>query len=93
MTIREHRGPPRGPKAISWTDLRPHWDVGGELSILDPGDLPRRYTTYTSCFRREAGSAGKDPRSMQRLHEFHKVKLVRLCLSDAMKTATVVTAA
>jgi seryl-tRNA synthetase len=47
--------------------------------IFEPGDLPRRYMTYTSCFRREAGSAGKDTRGMQRLHEFHKVELVRIC--------------
>ncbi|MGH3720077.1 MAG: serine--tRNA ligase [Pseudonocardiaceae bacterium] len=50
--------------------------------ILDPADLPRRYMTYTSCFRREAGSAGKDTRGMQRLHEFHKVELVRICLPE-----------
>jgi seryl-tRNA synthetase len=50
--------------------------------ILNPEDLPRRYMTYTSCFRREAGSAGKDTRGMQRLHEFHKVELVRLCLAE-----------
>lgn len=53
--------------------------------ILDPGDLPQRYMTYTSCFRREVGSAGKDTRGMQRLHEFHKVELVRLCLPDAVE--------
>jgi seryl-tRNA synthetase len=50
--------------------------------IFDPVDLPRRYMTYTSCFRREAGSAGKDTRGMQRLHEFHKVELVRLCMPE-----------
>jgi seryl-tRNA synthetase len=50
--------------------------------IFDAADLPRRYMTYTSCFRREAGSAGKDTRGMQRLHEFHKVELVRLCLPE-----------
>jgi seryl-tRNA synthetase len=47
--------------------------------ILPPAALPLRYMTYTSCFRREAGAAGKDTRGMQRLHEFHKVELVRLC--------------
>lgn len=50
--------------------------------ILVPDDLPRRYMAYTVCFRREAGSAGKDTRGMQRLHEFHKVELVRLCLPE-----------
>ncbi|MGH3931156.1 MAG: serine--tRNA ligase [Pseudonocardiaceae bacterium] len=53
--------------------------------IFNPHDLPRRYMTYTSCFRREAGSAGKDTRGMQRLHEFHKVELVRLCLPEAVE--------
>jgi seryl-tRNA synthetase len=53
--------------------------------ILHQDDLPRRYMTYTSCFRREAGSAGKDTRGMQRLHEFHKVELVRLCLPDTVE--------
>jgi len=39
--------------------------------ILAESTLPLRYMAYTSCFRREAGSAGKDTRGMQRLHEFH----------------------
>ena len=46
--------------------------------ILALEDLPTRYMTYTSCFRREAGSAGKETRGLQRLHEFHKVELVQL---------------
>lgn len=53
--------------------------------ILDSADLPRRYMTYTACFRREAGSAGKDTRGMQRLHEFHKVELVRLCMPEKVE--------
>lgn len=47
--------------------------------ILEEASLPRRYMTHTACFRREAGAAGKDTRGMQRLHEFHKVELVKLC--------------
>jgi seryl-tRNA synthetase len=47
--------------------------------ILAESDLPRRYVAYTVCWRREAGAAGKDTRGMQRLHEFHKVELVKLC--------------
>lgn len=50
--------------------------------LLDESDLPRRYMAYTVCFRREAGSAGKDTRGMQRLHEFHKVEMVKLCTLD-----------
>ncbi len=47
--------------------------------ILRESELPRRYVAYTVCWRREAGAAGKDTRGMQRLHEFHKVELVKLC--------------
>lgn len=46
---------------------------------LDEDQLPLRYMTYTSCFRREAGAAGKNTRGLQRLHEFHKVEFVKLC--------------
>ncbi len=44
--------------------------------------LPLRYMTHTPCFRKEAGSAGKDTRGLQRLHEFHKVELVKLCTAE-----------
>ena len=47
--------------------------------ILEESELPLRYMTHTACFRREAGAAGKDTRGMQRLHEFHKVELVKIC--------------
>ncbi|MBT6600054.1 MAG: serine--tRNA ligase, partial [Nitrospina sp.] len=53
--------------------------------ILSMDELPKRYMAYTVCFRREAGSAGKDTRGMQRLHEFHKVELVRLCPPEMVK--------
>lgn len=52
--------------------------------ILDPDELPKRYVTHTACFRREAGSAGKDTRGFQRVHEFHKVELVRLCTPETL---------
>ena len=55
----------------------------GEL--LEPEELPKRYMAYTVCFRREAGSAGKDTRGLQRLHEFHKVELVRICTPEAVQ--------
>ena len=45
--------------------------------ILDADALPIRYTGYTPCFRREAGSYGKDVRGLNRLHQFDKVELVR----------------
>jgi seryl-tRNA synthetase len=44
--------------------------------ILDEAVLPRRYCAYTSCFRREAGSAGRDTRGLLRAHEFDKVELL-----------------
>ena len=50
--------------------------------ILDPQELPIRYMAYTTCFRREAGAAGRDTRGMQRLHEFHKVELLILCSEE-----------
>ena len=44
--------------------------------ILDENDLPIRYCAYTPCFRREAGSYGKDTRGMIRVHQFTKCELV-----------------
>ncbi len=40
-------------------------------------DLPLKYVAYTPCFRREAGSYGKDTKGLQRLHQFNKVEMVR----------------
>ncbi len=45
--------------------------------ILDEGNLPIYYTAYTPCFRREAGSYGKDTRGLIRQHQFNKVELVK----------------
>jgi seryl-tRNA synthetase len=45
--------------------------------ILNEDDLPIYYTAYTPCFRREAGSHGKDTRGMIRQHQFNKVELVK----------------
>ena len=46
--------------------------------ILSEEDLPKYMTAYTPCFRREAGSAGKDTRGLIRQHQFNKVELVKL---------------
>lgn len=46
--------------------------------ILEEQELPVRLTAYTPCFRREAGSYGKDVRGLNRLHQFDKVELVRI---------------
>jgi seryl-tRNA synthetase len=45
--------------------------------ILPESELPKSFTAYSSCFRREAGAAGKDTRGLLRVHEFDKVELVR----------------
>lgn len=46
--------------------------------ILTEDDLPKCMVAYTPCFRREAGSAGKDTRGLIRVHQFNKVELVKL---------------
>ncbi len=45
--------------------------------ILSHGQLPIYYTSYTACFRREAGAYSKDTRGMQRIHQFDKVEMVK----------------
>ena len=47
-------------------------------SILNSSELPIKLTGYTPCFRREAGSYGKDVRGLNRLHQFDKVEIVRI---------------
>jgi seryl-tRNA synthetase len=47
-------------------------------TILKEADLPIRMTAYTPCFRREAGSYGKDVRGLNRLHQFDKVEIVQI---------------
>jgi seryl-tRNA synthetase len=43
--------------------------------IMDAGDLPKRYAGFSTCFRREAGAAGKDTRGIFRVHQFDKVEM------------------
>ncbi|HEU5054415.1 MAG TPA: serine--tRNA ligase [Hanamia sp.] len=50
--------------------------------ILQESDLPIKMTAYTPCFRREAGSYGKDVRGLNRVHQFDKVELVQLVHPD-----------
>ncbi|MFW5973073.1 MAG: serine--tRNA ligase, partial [Bacteroidota bacterium] len=50
--------------------------------ILSADDLPVRFCAYTPCFRREAGSYGKDVRGLNRLHQFDKVELVQFVEPD-----------
>jgi seryl-tRNA synthetase len=46
--------------------------------ILAIADLPKKFTAYTPCFRREAGSAGRETRGIIRVHQFDKVELVKI---------------
>lgn len=46
--------------------------------IIEPEDLPKKYVAYTPCFRREAGSYGKDTSGLIRNHQFNKVELVNI---------------
>jgi seryl-tRNA synthetase len=50
--------------------------------ILNEKDLPKRYCGYSTCFRREAGTYGKDTRGFYRLHQFNKVEQVITCVND-----------
>jgi seryl-tRNA synthetase len=52
--------------------------MGEELA-----DLPLRYVGYSTCFRREAGAAGRDTRGMFRVHQFDKVEMFVFCLPEA----------
>src|SRR4051812_35396716 len=48
-------------------------------------ELPRRYVAFSTCFRREAGAAGKDTRGMFRVHQFDKVEMFVFCRADSSR--------
>jgi seryl-tRNA synthetase len=54
--------------------------------ILSESELPLKYTACTPCFRREAGSAGRETRGMIRMHQFDKVELVKICTPEQAAT-------
>ncbi|MGH2556818.1 MAG: serine--tRNA ligase [Actinomycetota bacterium] len=54
--------------------------------ILEPEDLPRRYVGYSTCFRREAGTYGKDTRGIFRVHQFDKLEMFSFVLPEASRT-------
>ncbi len=54
--------------------------------ILQDSTLPRRYVTVSTCFRREAGAAGKDTAGVYRIHQFDKVEQVVLCRADEQES-------
>jgi seryl-tRNA synthetase len=53
-----------------------------EGEILDEGELPKKYVAFSPCYRREAGSHGKDEKGFYRVHEFMKVEQVILCKAE-----------
>ncbi len=55
--------------------------------ILDAAELPRKYAALSTCFRREAGAAGKDTHGLYRVHYFDKVEQFILCQADAEESA------
>ncbi len=54
--------------------------------IIDAEELPLRYTTVSTCFRREAGAAGKDTAGLYRVHQFDKVEQVVICKADEQES-------
>ncbi len=54
--------------------------------ILNPDELPLKYTAFTPCFRTEAGSYGKETRGIFRVHQFHKVEQIIFCKPDQSPT-------
>jgi seryl-tRNA synthetase len=50
--------------------------------ILNESELPKKYVAYSACFRREAGSYGKDTRGLLRVHQFNKVEMVKFSHPD-----------
>ncbi len=53
--------------------------------VLEASELPKKYCGYSSCFRREAGTYGKDTQGLYRIHQFEKVEQVVLCEADEAK--------
>lgn len=51
--------------------------------ILEHWQLPTKIAAFSGCFRKEAGAAGKDTRGIQRMHQFDKVELVKLCTPES----------
>ena len=85
-----------GPSDTDRADEAPLWLIStSEITltnqvrneILDPEQLPLRWTAHTACFRSEAGAAGRDTRGMIRQHQFDKVELVWVTHPEASNQA------
>jgi seryl-tRNA synthetase len=55
-------------------------------TVFPAGALPKHYMGYTLAFRREAGTSGRDTRGLQRVHEFHKVELLKIAEPESVQT-------
>ena len=55
--------------------------------LLTQAELPKRYAGYSTCYRREAGTYGKDTRGLYRVHQFYKVEQVVICEADSEVSA------
>ena len=55
--------------------------------IIDAAKLPLRYAGYSPCYRREAGTYGKDTSGLYRIHQFYKVEQVVICKNDPAESA------
>jgi len=60
-----------------------------EAEILDEANLPLRYAGYSPCYRREAGTYGKDTHGLYRIHQFYKVEQVVISRADEKDSATI----
>ncbi|NDC38679.1 MAG: serine--tRNA ligase, partial [Proteobacteria bacterium] len=58
-----------------------------EGELLSEDELPKRYAGYSPCYRREAGTYGKDTHGLYRVHQFHKVEQVVVCKNDPAESA------
>jgi len=54
--------------------------------VLEEADLPKKYVSWSSCYRREAGTYGKDTSGLYRIHQFEKVEQVIVCRADAAES-------
>ncbi len=57
--------------------------------VLEEKDLPKKYVGFSPCFRREAGSHGKDTKGVYRVHEFYKMEQVVLCKADHQESVRI----
>jgi seryl-tRNA synthetase len=91
MGFSERAGASRGSDEIYWLDKDGLYLVGTSEQSIGPmhadrilraDELPLRYASFSTCFRREAGAAGKDTKGILRVHQFDKLELFTVCAPD-----------